>query len=79
MIGSGNLQTRVTVIETRSVWVRGQETTLVISDCINSEGISYRQAAVAFQGNGGPALLVFSEPIETWDQAILDAFIASIH
>ena len=79
VLGSGDPQTRMTVIETRPIRVRGQETTLVISDWINSEGISYRQAAVAFQGDGGPALLVFSEPIERWNQETVDAFLASIH
>jgi hypothetical protein len=78
VIGSGDPETRMKVIETRSVIVRGQETTLVISDAVNSEGLSYRQAAVGFPGNGGPALLVFSESIENWDQASVDTFVSSI-
>ena len=78
VIESGDPQTSVTVIETRSTMFNGQEMTLVISDCTNSEGLSYRQAAVAFQGNGGPALLVFSEPIENWDDAILDDLLTSL-
>jgi len=77
--GSSDPRTRMTVLETRPVTVRGEESTLVISDGINSEGESYRQATVAFQGQGGPALLVFSEPIERWDQATVDNFLASIH
>lgn len=78
VVGSGDPQTRMTVIETRLILVRGQETTLVISDCVNSEGLAYRQAAVAFQGNGGPALLVFSETNESWNQATVDTLLASI-
>jgi hypothetical protein len=78
VIGSGDPHTRLTVVDTRSVMVRGQESTLVISDAVNSEGRAYRQAAVGFQGNGGPALLVFSESAEKWDQAALDALLASI-
>jgi len=78
IIGSSDPQTRMTVIENRSVIVRGQETTLVISDAVNSEGLSYRQAAVGFSGNGGPALLVFSESTENWDQTTVDALISSI-
>ena len=77
--GSSDPQTRMTVIETRPVTVRGLETTLVISEGTNGEGDSYRQAAVAFQGEGGPALLVFSEPTTRWDQATIDALLASIH
>ena len=78
VIGSGDPQTRMTVVETRSVMVRGQETTLVINDAVNSEGRVYRQAAVGFQGNGGPALLVFSESLENWDENILNSLISSI-
>lgn len=78
VIGSGDPYTRLTVVETRSVVVRGEETTLVISEAINSEGLTYRQAAVSFQGNGGPALLVFSESLENWDTAALDTLISSI-
>ena len=79
VVGSGDPQTRMTVVENRPVMVRGQETTLVISDAVNSEGLSYRQATVGFPGNGGPALLVFSETLENWDQAVVDALISSIH
>jgi hypothetical protein len=79
VVGSGAPETRMTVIETHSVSVRGQETTLVISDYVNSEGVAYRQAAVAFPGNGGPALLVFSERVESWEQATVDTLLASIH
>ena len=60
--GASDQQTRMTVIETRPVTVREQDVTLVISDGVNSEGETYRQAAVPFQGKGGPALLVLSEP-----------------
>ena len=78
VVGSGEPHTLMTVVDTRIVMVRGQETKIVISDYKNSEGRSYRQATVAFRGNGGPALLVFSESIENWDQATLDALISSI-
>ena len=77
-IGSGDPDTNHKIVETRTVTVRGQVTKLVISDAVNSEGTTYRQAAVSFQGNGGPALLVFSEPLVNWDQSILDNLIASI-
>ena len=76
--GSSDPNTRLTVVENRTATVRGQEVTLVISDGINSERESYRQITAAFEGKGGPALLVLSEPIERWDQSAIDAFIASI-
>jgi hypothetical protein len=77
--GSSDSHTRMTVIETRPVIVSGEETTLVISEGTNGEGEAYRQASVAFQSQGGPALLVFSEPTSQWDQATVDALLASIH
>jgi len=77
--GSYDPQTRMTVIETRPVTVREQEVTLVISEGLTSEGETYRQVTVAFQGKGGPALVMLSEPVTSWDQQTVDAFIASIH
>lgn len=76
--GSSNSHTRMTIVETRPVVVRDEESTLVISEGVNSAGETYRQASVAFQGDGGPALLVFSEPTTRWDPATLDALLASI-
>jgi hypothetical protein len=78
VIGSGDPYTHLTVIETSLVVVRGREITLVISEAISSEGLACRQAVVGFQGNGGPALLVFSESLENWDEATLTNLIASI-
>lgn len=75
---SSDPQTGMTVLETRPLTVRGDATTLVISEGTNSEGNTYRQAAVTFQGKGGPALLVFSQPTESWDPATVDALLASI-
>ena len=76
--GSYDPQTRMTVIETRQVTVRKQEVILIISEGVTSEGEIYRQVTAAFQGNGGPALLMLSEPVPSWNQESVDAFIASI-
>ena len=77
--GSYDPQTRMAIIETRPVTVRKQEVTLVISEGVTSEGETYRQVMVPFQGKGGPALVTLSEPVERWSQESVDAFIASIH
>lgn len=76
--GSSDWETRMTVIENRPVTIRGQEATLVISEGINHEGEPYRQATVAFQGKGGPAMLVFSDTVDNWDLDEIDTFLASI-
>jgi hypothetical protein len=31
-----------------------------------------------FEGKGGQALVVISGPVQTWDQTVVDEFIASI-
>lgn len=77
--GSYDPQTRMTIIETRSITVREQEVTMIISEGVTAEGEAFRQVMVAFQGNGGPALVLLSEPVARWNQERVDAFIASIH
>ncbi|HSL43458.1 MAG TPA: hypothetical protein VK897_08500 [Anaerolineales bacterium] len=76
--GSSDANTRMTVIENRSASLRGESATIVTSDGVDHEGGSYRQITVAFQGKGGPALLVLSEPTERWDQSTVDVLLASI-
>ena len=76
--GSSDRNSRLTVIENRTATIRGQAATIVTSDGVNHDGESYRQVTVAFQGKGGPALLVFSEPSERWNQGTVDALLASI-
>ena len=76
--GSSNSDIRMTVTENRPVTLRDQETTLIVSEGVNSENVSYRQVTAAFDGKGGPALLMFSETVDAWDQAAVDEFLASI-
>ena len=77
--GSSNSASEMTVIENRPTTVRGQDATLVVSEGVNSEQVSYRQVSVAFEGKGGPALLLLSESVAAWDQEAVDALLASIH
>ena len=76
--GSRDTSARMVIVENRRVTVRGQAVTAVISEGINSENIAYRQLMAAFQGKGGPALLALSTPVATWDEAMVDALLASI-
>ncbi len=59
--------------------VHGQAVTFVIGEGTNHDGDAYRTWTCVFQGKGGPALLSIEAPISSWDQAAVDAFIASIH
>lgn len=76
--GSSDPNTRLTVIENHTATVRGQEVAVVTSEGVNSENVTYRQLTVGFQGKGGPALLVFTESAEQWNQEMVDAFLQSI-
>ena len=76
--GSSDPNTRMTVIEKRPVTLRGQDATLIISEGVNSENVPYRQITAAFEGKGGPALLMYSETVDAWNQAAVDEFLSSI-
>lgn len=70
--------TDLTVVERRSRQIRGEETTLVISEGVNQDGRRYRSAAAFFTGEGGPALVNVSGPAATWDQDTVNAFLDSL-
>ena len=76
--GAGDPDSGLTVVENRPATIRGQEVTLIVREGINSEGVAYRQVTAAFEGKGGPALLVFSERVDAWDQNAIDELLTSI-
>ncbi len=76
--GEKDSKKRTTVLEIRPISVKGQETTLIITEGTNSSGQVYRQATIFFQGKGGPSLLAFSEPISAWNLVTVDALLNSI-
>lgn len=75
---SGWYNTQTTLIEEKPVTIRGQETTLSISEGTSSEGTTYRSATATFEGRGGPSLLLIAGPTEEWDIEMVEEFIASI-
>jgi hypothetical protein len=68
----------VTVIESQPCQIRGEESTLIISEGVSHDGSRYRSASAIFDGNGGTALVNISGPSEDWDQEMVDDFIASL-
>jgi hypothetical protein len=74
--GSAGLKTAV--VEQYQATLRGQETTLVVSEGVNHDGQAFRQVTGIFQGNGGQALVVFERPASAWDPVEVEAFLASI-
>lgn len=59
--------------------IMGQEVTLMISEGTNSDGEPYRECSGIFEGKGGQAMVIYEAPLSSWDQAEVDALLASIH
>lgn len=69
----------MTLVEQKPIVIRGQETTLSISEGKNDQGVLYRMANATFQGKGeGPSLLMVVAPADQWNAQMLEDFIASI-
>jgi hypothetical protein len=66
------------VVEQQAVTIRGQATTLVVSEGTNGRGKSIRSANAMFDGKDGQALLSFSGPTSEWDADLIAEFIAAV-
>ena len=75
-----NIQARV--VGTETVTIKGQPVTLTVSEGEVTEGSEagavFRQVMGVFPGKGGTAMLMVMGNKDTWDQATLDSFLASI-
>jgi hypothetical protein len=69
---------QTTLLEQEPVTIRGQETTLNVSEGTSSEGGTYRSAVARFEGRGGPSLLLIAGPVDEWDMQMVEDFVASI-
>jgi len=65
-------------IRTSAAMVRGQSTTLRLLEGVDKNGQAVRQLACMFAGKFGDILLVMVASQDTWDQAMVDDFLASI-
>lgn len=57
--------------------IRGEQVNATIGTSIGNSNTPMRILTVPFTGNGGPALMLIQAPESSWDQAAIDAFIAS--
>jgi hypothetical protein len=73
-LGGANM----TVMGQEQVVIRGEPVTLTVREGATENGEPMRQITGLFQGKGGPAMLMVMGEANTWDQAMLDRFIASI-
>jgi hypothetical protein len=74
----GDQYTGLRTVGDKQVTIRGQQVTFTISEGANSEGQTYRMMNGTFQGQAGLTLVSMSAPLEGWDDATFDAFLASI-
>lgn len=63
----------------QQVTISGQTVNMDIYEGTSSSGMVFRQMMGTFEGKNGPAWLMILAPADSWDQAALDAFFASIH
>lgn len=61
-----------------TVTVRGQQVRMRISEGTNRDGETYRQWAGVGSDANGQMVVVVEQPVKTWDQGLVDRFIASI-
>lgn len=66
------------VVEQWPFTLRGQDVLVTISEGTGGEGEMMRQATAVFQGKAGPTLLILREPSTRWDEATVQAFLASV-
>ncbi len=60
------------------VTLRGQPVAMTISEGTNRDGESYRQLTGVAADATAQLVVVIEQPVKSWDQALVDRFIASI-
>lgn len=69
---------KMKVVDRQTGTIRGQSVELVISEGTNHADMPYREVSGIFQGKQGQAAVMISGPIATWDQGMVDSFLASL-
>lgn len=74
----GSAGTDLEVVESRAITIDGTETTLTVSEGTDPGGDTIRQWLTAFPGKVGYVLVMVQGEVDGWDDAALDAFLASL-
>jgi hypothetical protein len=77
MLGWGEKE-ESTIVDHRTLRVAGQPVEFAISEGVNSDGGQYRSMAGVWDSPNGQVLIYIEEPVTRWNQAAIDAFVASI-
>jgi hypothetical protein len=75
----GDLHYQTQTVRIEDATIRDQPTTLRILEGEDEGGNSVRQVLGAFSGRNGSVMVMIVGDIETWDQAMVDQFLSSIH
>jgi hypothetical protein len=75
----GELHYQSHTVSVQDVVIRNQPSRLRILEGQDEDGLNIRQALSAFSGKSGNVLVIIVGDIETWDQAMVDQFLSSIH
>ncbi len=76
---SGQRGQTMKVVQTKKMTIRGEEVEVVTYEGTDNSGNAIRELITTFPGKGGTAMLMIMGSPEHWDQAEIDAFVASIH
>jgi hypothetical protein len=77
MLGWGEKE-ETTTVDHRTLRVAGEPVEFAISEGVNSDGGDYRSMAGVWNSPHGQVMIYIEEPVTRWNQAEIDAFVASI-
>ena len=69
---------KLQLVEVKKATIRGEETEISIYEGTDENGDAVRQVITAFPGKDGTAMLFVMGDVQSWDQQVVDDFIASI-
>ena len=66
------------IVEHRTLRVAGEPVEFAIGEGVNGDGDPYRSMAGVWESPNGQVLIYIEEPLSRWNQAEIDAFVATI-
>jgi hypothetical protein len=75
----GELHYQSHTVSVQDVVIRNQPSRLRMLEGQDEDGLDIRQVLSAFSGKNGNVLVIIVGDIKTWDQAMVDQFLSSIH
>lgn len=76
---SGDSATQWTTTDQYQTTVNGQTVDVLVMESLSRNGYRSRQLTTSFKGKSGNVLLIVQGGVNSWDEALVQAFMASIH